>query len=235
MVCASSRWKPSAYIVQFEEAYRSMNRPDGLAAQLKSLEQRDVSAYYSREPWSDIEEVAEARLPDLGYISAKEARKERSEREALAAFLKELAKRWSPVARSRDGLLKKRRKMSSLLRRFESRLDHDFMSPLFTPDAAALEREADAIAPKADQDLLRIEQTQEQAQRNLARYLAADHLDVYVATSMRVDADFVSVNRFSRALFAHSDVKGLNLRYFNPTQSWIDDRVGKGACGSADA
>lgn len=214
----------------FEEAYRVMNVPGALAAQLKSLEPRDVSTYYSREPWQGIEEVPEERLPDLGYISAKEARKEKSEREILAAFLRELA---SKLLASGGGAVseyseKKRRKMSSLLRKFESRMEHDFMSPLFTPDAAALNREADAIAPKADRDLERIEQTQDQAQRNLARYLAADHLDVYVATSMRVDADFVSVNRFSKALFSHPDVKALNLRYFNPTQSWIDDRVAKG-------
>ena len=66
------------------------------------------------------------------------------------------------------------------------------------------------------------------AQQNLAQYLAADHLDVYVATSMRSGSDFVSVNRFVQTLFKHDDVRPLKLRYFNPTQSWIDDRVAKG-------
>jgi transcriptional regulator with XRE-family HTH domain len=214
----------------FEEAYRSMNRPGELVRHLRPLESRDVSVYHNREPWSEIEEVPEVRLPDLGYISAKEARKERNERDILAGFLQELADK---VAASGRGAVdsyseKKRRKMGSLLRKFESRIEHDFISPLFTPDADALRREAEAIAPKGDQDLDRIAETQAQAQRNLARYLAADHLDVYVATSMRVDADFVSVNRFSKELFSHPDVKPLNLRYFNPTQSWIDDRVAKG-------
>ena len=70
--------------------------------------------------------------------------------------------------------------------------------------------------------------TQSVAQQNLAQYLAADYLDVYVATSMRTESDFVSVNRFVQALFTHDDVRPLKLRYFNPTQSWIDDRVAKG-------
>jgi len=214
----------------FEEAYRAMNHPGDLAYHLRPLDPRDLSTYHNREPWRDIEEVPEDRLPDLGYISAKEARKEKNERKLLAGFLRELADK---VASSGRGAVdsyteKKRRKMSSLLRTFESRLEHDFMSPLFTPDADALRREAETIAPKGDEDLERIATTQAQAQRNLARYLAADHLDVYVATSMRVDADFVSVNRFTKALFSHPDVKALNLRYFNPTQSWIDDRVAKG-------
>ena len=66
------------------------------------------------------------------------------------------------------------------------------------------------------------------AQQNPAHYLAADHLDIYVATSMRSDADFVSVNRFVTALFQHDGIRPLKLRFFNPTQSWIDDRVAKG-------
>jgi hypothetical protein len=70
--------------------------------------------------------------------------------------------------------------------------------------------------------------TQAMAMRNLARYLAADHLDVYVATSMRSDADFVSVNNFCVELFMHPSVEPLRLRHFNPTQSWIEDRVAKG-------
>jgi transcriptional regulator with XRE-family HTH domain len=214
----------------FEEAYRVMNGPGGLDHHLRPLLARDPRPYHNREPWPDIEEVPEARLPDLGYISAKEATKEKTQRELLADFLRDLASKVETQGRvAVDSYTeKKRRKMGSLLRAFESRLEHDFMSPLFSPDPDGLRREAEAVAPKGESDLERIGRTQAQAQRNLARYLAADHLDVYVATSMRVDADFVSVNRFTQALFSHSDVKPLNLRYFNPTQSWIDDRVAKG-------
>ncbi|MCZ7679810.1 MAG: hypothetical protein M5U28_14015 [Sandaracinaceae bacterium] len=73
-----------------------------------------------------------------------------------------------------------------------------------------------------------MESTQATGLRNLARYLTADFMDVYVATSMRSDADFASVNSFVRRLFKHSEVHPLKLRYFNPTQSWIEDRVAKG-------
>ena len=53
-------------------------------------------------------------------------------------------------------------------------------------------------------------------------------MDVYVATSMRSDADFISVNDFVKKLFEHEDIRPLKLRYFNPTQSWIEDRIAKG-------
>ena len=117
--------------------------------------------------------------------------------------------------------------MDSLLRKFHSSL-HGLFSPLFAPDADLLEREAARLAPKSEVELARMGETQHSAQRNLAQCLSADYMDVYVATSMRTDADFVSVNQFVRALFAEDLVRLLNLRYFNPTQSWIDDRIAKG-------
>ncbi|WP_437283766.1 hypothetical protein WME90_35245 [Sorangium sp. So ce375] len=123
---------------------------------------------------------------------------------------------------------KTKRRMDSLLRRFNSSIENGLFSPLFQPDPDAIEREAARLAPKTDTEIARISETQAIAERNLSHYLSADYLDVYVATSMRSDADFISVNRFAKALFGHSRVKALNLRYFNPTQSWIDDRIAKG-------
>lgn len=214
----------------FGEAYSELNREGSLEVRLAALQPIRPAAYHGRQAAPPIEEIPDANLPDLGYISAKRAQEERNERLVLADFLRELAGRVESLGKNatEEYSEKRRRKMSSLLRKLKSRIEHDFMSPLFTPDAAALRREADMIAPKGDTDLARIAATQAQAQRNLSRYLAADHLDVYVATSMRSDADFVSVNGFVRELFEHPDVKPLNLRYFNPTQSWIDDRVAKG-------
>lgn len=113
-------------------------------------------------------------------------------------------------------------------RKFDPSSRHSLFSPLFLPDPDQLERKADQIGPKVETDLERMAATQAIAQQNLAHYLSADYLDLYVATSMRSDADFVSVNRFVTALFKHDAVRVLKLRYFNPTQSWIDDRVAKG-------
>ncbi len=123
---------------------------------------------------------------------------------------------------------KNSRKIDSLLRKFGSTIVHGVSSPLFQPDPDALVREADRLAPKTEEELLSMETTQQTALRNLSRYLAADHMDVYVATSMRTAPDYVSVNYFVTALFAHERIRPLKLRYFNPTQSWVDDRVAKG-------
>lgn len=59
-------------------------------------------------------------------------------------------------------------------------------------------------------------------------YLDYDHLDVYIATSMREKLDFWNVARFSQELQARSDLQELSLRFFDPTQAYCRDRIDKG-------
>ena len=212
------------------EAYDRLNEPGRLMNHLTPLLHHSLDQYRNRRPWDAIEVIPKERLSDLGYISAARARQESDERRMLADFLDELADKVQAQGRPAVTAYseKRRRKMSSLLRKFNSQFDHDLMSPLFSPDADAIRREATSIAPKDNADLDRIEHTQSQAQRNLSRYLSADYLDIYVATSMRTEADFVSVSGFTDALFKHEELRPLNLRFFDPTQSWIEDRVAKG-------
>src|SRR5439155_15729411 len=134
----------------------------------------------------------------LGYISATRVKKESAERQALKTFLEGLAKtaRQEGILDLKETNEKTKRRMDSLLRKFNSSLPHGLFSPLFAPDPDLLEREANRLAPKSDIELTRMSETQHVAQRNLAQCLSADYMDVYVATSMRTDADFVSVNQF---------------------------------------
>jgi hypothetical protein len=211
------------------EAYRAFNSAQDVETVLAPLKPRDVESYRNRTKWKVIEEIPEERLPDLGYVSATLVAKETKERLVIQIFLENLAK----SAREKDGpgleLIheKTKRRMDSLLRKFGSTL-HGLFSPLFAPDADLLEREALRLAPKNELELARMDETQRMGLRNLAQYLSADYMDVYVATSMRTNADFVSVNRFVRSLFETDLVRTHNLRHFNPTQSWIDDRIAKG-------
>ena len=64
--------------------------------------------------------------------------------------------------------------------------------------------------------------------RNQHAYLISDHLDVYVATSMRRRHEYVEVAEFANAVFAHERIRSLNLRWFDPTQAFCGDRIDKG-------
>lgn len=63
---------------------------------------------------------------------------------------------------------------------------------------------------------------------NLNIYLCSDELDVYVATSMRDVEDFYFVGTAVKRLFAKPELAPLNLRYFDPTQSFCASRIEKG-------
>ena len=68
----------------------------------------------------------------------------------------------------------------------------------------------------------------EQGTKNHIAYLASDHLDIYVATSMRLKHEYIMVNDIINELENKEGIKGLNLRFFNPTQAYCKDRIDKG-------
>jgi transcriptional regulator with XRE-family HTH domain len=222
----------------FGEAYRRMNEFDALEPLLSPLRRLDLGEYSERTVWDDgdlrsernrIRPLPEDRLEFLGYISAAKYKEQKRKREILARYLRELA-----AEVRKDGVHavenlgeKRKRALDSLLKELQSTLAHTPMSALFAPNPAELEAEANRIL-RDEKDEVAMEQAQRQALANLSQYISADHMDVYVATSMRTNSDFVSVNRFVQKLFQHELVSPLRLRYFNPTQSWIEDRVAKG-------
>ena len=64
--------------------------------------------------------------------------------------------------------------------------------------------------------------------RNNNTYLISDIMDVYIATSMRERHEYVIINNFIKEVFNLPEIKELNLRYFNPTQAYCENRVDKG-------
>ncbi|MDQ5965958.1 MAG: hypothetical protein QG625_2113, partial [Cyanobacteriota bacterium erpe_2018_sw_39hr_WHONDRS-SW48-000098_B_bin.30] len=214
----------------FSAAYAALNSSSSFTEILAPLRLLDDDEYRKRLEWDQIEIIENKNLPNLGYIAANRLKQERSERTQVCGFLRNLAKDIREQGAS--ALLsigeKRKRKMDTLLRQFNTTLPHGFMSQLFAATPDELEREASFLSPKDDTNLALIESTQEMGLRNLSRYLGSDYLDVYVATSMRAESDFISVNSFVTELFAQPEIRPLKLRYFNPTQSWIEDRVAKG-------
>ena len=73
-----------------------------------------------------------------------------------------------------------------------------------------------------------IEETIETARQNTDIYLTWDYMDVYVATSMREKWEFQFTSNFIQKIFNDKKLKSLNLRYFDPTQSFLENRIDKG-------
>jgi hypothetical protein len=66
-------------------------------------------------------------------------------------------------------------------------------------------------------------------ERNTDAYLSWDYMDVYVATSMRERWEYEATYDFLEQVFKRdSQLRRLKLRYFDPTQSYMTNRIDKG-------
>jgi hypothetical protein len=63
---------------------------------------------------------------------------------------------------------------------------------------------------------------------NYQAYLASDHLDVYIATSMRERHEYYLVNKWIKRIFSNEKITPLRLRWFDPTQAYCPNRIDKG-------
>jgi hypothetical protein len=64
--------------------------------------------------------------------------------------------------------------------------------------------------------------------RNHEAYLSSDHMDVYVATSMRERHEYFFVHSVTAKIFGDPRLQKLKLRWFDPTQAYCSDRIDKG-------
>ena len=64
--------------------------------------------------------------------------------------------------------------------------------------------------------------------RNHLAYLASDHMDVYVATSMRERHEYQMVNEVVKEVFSCPELAKLKIRWFDPTQAYCEDHIDKG-------
>lgn len=73
----------------------------------------------------------------------------------------------------------------------------------------------------------KVERITNKAIKNTNTYLTWDYLDIYIATSMRNTWEFLDCYDFIRNLFNRESLKKFKLRYFDPTQCYLESRIDK--------
>jgi hypothetical protein len=207
----------------FKFAYKQLATSDLVKFQrlIQRTTPKSDEEFTQREPFTDIEPIPEVDLGFLGYISGQRL----DDMQMALATLKLIVGQWEDRSVLLDRLGKeKQAKIASVLR---GHCDvHDTGIPVGDKS------EVLSVLANVDSELVGLRQRQEHAQRigerNTQRYLVLPYLDVYVATSMRSDDDYVNQHRFVEQLFANPAVRDLKLRYFDPTASYVVDRIKKG-------
>lgn len=110
---------------------------------------------------------------------------------------------------------------------FTERVPFDFMSDLSAEERYALGYASDKsqIDPKVAE---RSEHIKRIGKQNTQEYLTLDILDVYIATSMREPCEYESFTKLLNDVFKNPDLERLNIRYFDPTIAFSENRIAKG-------
>lgn len=195
----------------FKYAYRKFATctQTELAELVRKVKEQSPDVFQSRVPFTEIAEIPEKDLHLLGYLSSAQL--------DVLLLLDSLA-----------GNASDEKDFQALVEAFQPKARDLLKDAIKNRDKSDLQRLRTEIRNEAKVLLERQETAREIGRKNTQRYLSLPFIDVYVATSMRGADDFLSQQRFAKAVFEHESIKCLNLRYFDPTLSYVDDRATKG-------
>ncbi len=203
----------------------------------KSAQEREAMFENRRSRIVNIKDVPRENTFLVGYLSANQVREDYRLATGLLKFLdtgvyKTLGDLKADVKSMGEGV-EKAGERTTLIKQGTRLLEKFSRSSDPTPNC---------LSQKMKSDINQIRELHERLQNTLAHatentdvYLTWDHMDVYFATSMRKAWEFEDLYDFVHELMEKQVIleKGktlneLNVRYFDPTQSFDQNRVNKG-------
>jgi hypothetical protein len=198
----------------------------------------NVKEFKDRLPWPLVEPIVHSDRGFLGYVSGQRPKQQQELLGFVEKVISEIEDNKKEYANLQvedvTSLVLKR--LSSDNPDLKKKLD-DFnqlsgISNLDLFSAAALEQTKSTIIDfkkQINETIKKIEKLKERGRKNQEHYLRnIESIDVYVATSMRNDEEYLDMFHFVTATFSDELVKSLNLRYFDPTLCFCDSRIDKG-------
>jgi hypothetical protein len=181
---------------------------------------KNEAEFQQRTCFNVIESIDDSELGLLGYVSGGNVTNRHRALQFLTAALSNWGDRTAMYSALDETV---RNKIESV---FEP--EGFIFSELGKVQKGFIETLVGKLEPSITHDWNRKKTAEAIGIRNTERYLTLAHLDVYVATSMRNDDDFIEQRKFIKELFCHPLVSDLKLRYFDPTLSYVPDRITKG-------
>jgi hypothetical protein len=192
----------------------------------KSLEEALASYTGRSQKLLEIDLIPRENTPLIGYLSAGEIIAEEERAKLLQASLPPAgvlpSTSWEgfQAAALANANPSEHRPLRAILSNYRGRYPGALVSD-FAKYLAG-------VIPQLEQRSALLAEVRSRAVRNQDIYLTWDHMDVYFATSMRKRWEYEDLFDFVSALTGREELAGLNLRYFDPTQSYTHNRVNKG-------
>lgn len=208
----------------FEFGYKRIATSDLSAfdSLIRKTEPLAIDVYRARSEFQDIEPIPVNDLELLGYISSGELKDLDLSKKLIETLLKDSGRLDEALTNLGS---EKQKKISDSLKK------HGITFPATGSVGLSLSKLEEIVRQVSDvYNPLKSRQESAVAtgKKNTHRYLTLPFLDVYVATSMRTREDYIAQHEFTRAVFEDPQVVPLKLRYFDPTLSYVDDRISKG-------
>lgn len=175
----------------------------------------------------EIEPISREKTYLVGYLSARDISRDQGHAMSLQGVTAALVRSGKSTWEEFDELLSKmvqpnaqpalRALVANYRKRLSTAQPKDF--------GGYLEGE---VIPTLTKKLNEHQNIQDQAARNQDIYLTWDHMDIYFATSMRKRWEFEDLYSFVNDLMGKPALAKLNLRFFDPTQSFTKNRINKG-------
>ena len=185
----------------------------------------EAAYFQSRQPkLLEIDRIKKDQTPFVGYLSANEVRADRERCKLLRAAADTVgaAGAWGDLLATVREMAQQEEvtPLEAIITNFRAADPNADLARL----AMFLKESFDQI----EQLTKTVDSVRARAARNQGTYLTWDHMDVYFATSMRKAWEYKDLYEFIERLMAADEIKDLNLRYFDPTQAYTDNRVNKG-------
>jgi hypothetical protein len=212
-------------------AFRSLSRLKDEAAfriQLADLGRdpaNELKRFRDRRPkLIEIDRIAREHTPYVGYLTAGQIKAEHDRCELLTTALQrvDIAADLNTYLREVESLAgaQERPVLTEIIESYRKRFS-----------AATLEDLKDFLTDslqKLAQLYATVKGVRRRAIQNQNVCLTWDHMDVYFATSMRKAWEYEDLYDFIDQLMSAPGLKELDIRYFDPTQSFTDNRINKG-------
>jgi len=220
-----------------ENAYLELIEVESIDDFFKS-HQFDIKSYGDRLEWSLIENITPNERGYLGYVSGERPFKHKKILTTIEGIIQEFESDYENLknlepeeisTKILNGLKDKFPDIDKILKEYDEvkelgQLDL-FSSTKLQENKIFLSN----IKLEIEKTIKKVEELKNIGIRNQEQYLRnIESIDVYVATSMRDDKEYIEMANFVNDTFKNDYVNKLNLRYFDPTLCYCDSRIDKG-------
>lgn len=197
-----------------------------------------VEELKERLPWTLVEPIEPTDRGFLGYVSGQRPKQQQELLGFAELVIEELEDNKADYENLSSEIIsetilnklsKKNPDIKNKIEEFKKLSEIKYLDLFSSKELENTKNTIASLKKQIDETIIKIDKLKEAGKRNQEHYLRnIESIDVYVATSMRNDIEYLDMYNFVNTTFSDTQIKSLNLRYFDPTLCYCESRIDKG-------